>query len=55
MSIYRCASCDEMKDNDYDTCEEHPWRDGELVCEDCHATLVYEMKMCAEEDYHEDD
>ena len=32
MSIYRCAKCDEMKDNDYNPCEEV---DDELWCEDC--------------------
>ena len=36
MSIYYCAKCDELKNNDHSPCTEV---EGELWCEDCAAEL----------------
>jgi len=55
VACFYCHECGNMKDGDYDMPEEHPWKAGDLVCEECFQVLEYEAKMCAEEDAHEDD
>lgn len=39
MSMYMCKICNELKDNDYDVCHEHPTDPLELVCDDCHNSV----------------
>lgn len=35
MAMYICFNCGDYVDNDRHPCEEHPNRDGELVCPSC--------------------
>jgi len=42
MSVYRCHICESYIDSDYDGCEEHPFRESELICEGCFEYFINE-------------
>ena len=39
MAVYYCHQCGDYKDGDWHPCEEHPTRDGELICPACMAEM----------------
>ena len=54
MSLYKCASCDNLKDSDYHPPEEYK---GNLICDDCATEILMQESWAihqAEEDRQED-
>jgi hypothetical protein len=45
MSIYFCAECDFIKDNDDDPCMEFPEGSNRMVCPDCMGEIENEEEL----------
>lgn len=39
MSCYYCGICKELKDADYQGCNENPYVPGEEICDHCDITI----------------
>ena len=44
MAYFRCSECDTLLDKDWNPCEEHPHRSGDLVCPECIIELPQSKK-----------
>lgn len=45
MAIYLCYECDNFIDNDWFPCEEHPDKEGELLCPSCYEEIEEEPSV----------
>ena len=48
MAMYNCSECSELTDDDHNPGTEHPYKECELVCEDC--MLEVEERIAAVDD-----